>query len=137
MLFSPPLPALGIGIEIFGPSAGAAKWDYANWDDAESLWDTNAWRDVTPQSMTAEINWGADYAEGVLTTTATGQWNINTYDPQRILDPSNGMSPYASALHPGNPVRITYHEGVNTHVVRVGLIDEIHYDIGEKRGRLR
>lgn len=138
MITGPPLPAIGsIGIEIYGPAVGTARWDAVNWDDTGLPWNQNDWQDVTPQSMTAEISWGADYAEGVLTSPAAGQWAINTYDPQRILDPSNSSSPYVSVLRPGNPVRIVYREGANTHTVRVGLIDEISYNISTNIGRLR
>ena len=138
MISGPPLPAIGsIGIEIFGPSSGSARWDAAVWDDAGTPWNANDWRNVTPQSVTAEINWGADTAEGVLTLPATGQWSINTYDPKRVLDPSNGSSPYVSALRPGNPVRVVFREGANAHVVRSGLIDTVHFDFGSKRGVLR
>lgn len=133
----PPLPAIGsVGIEIYGPAVGAAKWGTAVWGE-DTGWSENDWRDVTPQSMTCDLTWGADYPEGLLTVPATGQWNIRTYDPQRVLDPSNGTSPYAVVLHPGNPIRVVYREGANTHVVRAGLIDEIRFNFDTKTGSLR
>jgi Carbohydrate binding domain len=136
MISGPPLSALGkIGIEIFGPTSGSGRWGISNW--GEATWSVNGWRDVTPQSMTVEVNWGADYPEGVLSSPATGQWTVRTYDPQRVLDPSNGASPYASALRPGNPVRITVRDGATTYIVRTGLIDTVHYDIESQTGILR
>lgn len=138
MITGPPLAAVGkIAIEIFGPANGTARWGISTW--GESVWNVNGWRDVTPQSMTAEMDWGADYPEGVLTSPACGQWTIRTYDPNRVLDPSNGASPYVTALRPGNPVRVTVTEGPAqpVYTVRSGLIDTVHYDQDSKRGILR
>jgi len=133
----PPLKAIGnVRIEIYGPLPGSAKWDEAVWD--ASRWAIFDWIDITPQSIAARITWGADDATGVLTIPAAGSWNINTYDPKRLLDPANGTSPYITSLRPGKPIRVSYiNSAGQRRIVRQGLIDEIDYDIGAKRGTLR
>jgi hypothetical protein len=133
----PPLPAIGTArIEILGPLSGSARWGEAIW--GQSNWALYGWFDVTPQSMNARITWGADDPEGVLTVPAAGSWLVKTYDPKRLLDPSNGASPLSSSLKPGRAVRVTYHTlEKGTVVVRQGLIDEVEYDLITKQGTLR
>jgi hypothetical protein len=133
----PPLPAIGRArIEIFSVAEGSAKWDTALWD--RSVWPKVDWRDITPQSMVAKITWGADDPSGVLTVPAAGSWTIETYDPLRLLDPSNGASPYAVAIRPGKPIRLTYiNAAAEKKIVRQGLIDEIDFNLTTLKGTLR
>lgn len=133
----PPLPAIGkVHIEIYGALPGSAKWDEAVWN--ESLWATFGWMDVTPQSVAARVTWGADDPVGVLTIPAAGSWIVNTYDPKRMLDPSNGNSIYAGAIRPGKPIRLSYiHSTLGRKIVRQGLIDEVDYDLVTQQGTLR
>lgn len=131
----PPLPAIGSArIEIYG--ALGAGWDEANWDGQN--WAQLDWVDITPESMNIRTSWGADDPVGVLTIPAAGSWVVNTYDPQRLLDPSNGLSDFASSIRPGKPIRVSYiHSTLGRKVVRQGLIDEVDYDLAEKKGTLR
>jgi len=133
----PPLRAIGSArIEIYGPSPGSAKWDEALWDTGR--WAFFDWRDVTPQSMAVRLSWGADDPVGVLTIPAAGSWIVNTYDPQRLLDPSNGQSEFATAIRPGKPIRVSYiHSTLGRQIVRQGLIDEVDFDLSALRGTLR
>jgi len=133
----PPLPAIGSAqIEIWGPSPGSAKWDEALWDTA--LWSKFDWRDMTPESVAVRITWGADDPIGVLTIPAAGSWVVNTYDPQRLLDPSNGTSEFATSIRPGKPIRVSYlHSTLGRRIVRQGLIDEVDFDLTELKGTLR
>jgi hypothetical protein len=133
----PPLPAIGrVHVEIYGALPGSAKWDEAVW--GESTWSIFGWMDVTPQAMGVRVTWGADDPTGVLTIPAAGAWVIQTYDPQRLLDPSNGTSPYATSIRPGKLVRVSYIDATSARkIVRQGLIDEISYDIVEQRGTIR
>jgi hypothetical protein len=99
---------------------------------------TQEWLDATPQSMVMKLSWGADNPAGLLTVPAAGGWDVKTYDPQRVLDPSNGGSPNAKYLRPGRPMRI----GVKTpeggyQIIRRGLIDEIEHDIYSQTGSMR
>jgi len=137
----PPLPAIrNIHIEIFragnGEEDDVARWGEARW--GQSTWPLFAWHDVTPQSVVMKCSWGADDPQGVLTVSAAGSWSITTYDPKRLLDPSNGASPNAQALRPGKPLRLSYYDGTGVrHIVRQGLIDEVDYDLATGKGSLR
>ena len=133
----PPLPAIGSAkIDIWGPSPGSAKWDEAVWDGGR--WSFYDWRDVTPESVAVRATWGADDAVGVLTIPAAGSWVINTYDPTRLLDPSNGTSEFSTSIRPGKPIRISYiHSTLGRQIVRQGLIDEVDFDLTTLRGTLR
>jgi len=137
MALLPPLSAIGaVQVEIYGALPGSAKWDEAVWD--QSTWSIFGWMNVTPESMVVRVAWGADDPTGVLTIPAAGTWNINTYDPERKLDPSNGSSDYAAALRPGKPLRVSYlHSTLGSRIVRQGLIDEVDYDIADQKGSLR
>lgn len=133
----PPLTALGSAlIEVYGPKPGYSRWENSLWGAGE--WAAVGWNDVTPQSLSLKITWGADNPAGVLTTSASGSWTIDTYDPERLLDPSNGSSPYSASLRPGRPMRISYVGTLNQRVtVRLGLIDEIEYDLDTNIGSIR
>jgi len=138
----PPLPAvLRSAIEIFGPPPGAMRWgtEDAIWGGPGVTWAAPDWQNVTPQSMNARVSWGADTVQGVLSIPAAGDWTVTTYDPGRILDPSNNESPYSSALHPGNPVRLRFvaTDGTLSRVVRQGKIDTISFNIDTLQGSLR
>jgi hypothetical protein len=61
---------------------------------------------------------------GVLSVAAAGRISINTYDPARILDPSNQASPFWFALTPGTPFRVSY-AGVG--VIRTAFLDRVTY----------
>jgi hypothetical protein len=133
----PPLPAIGSArIEIFGPSAGAAKWDEGKWDSA--TWPGVDWLDITPESVAVTVSWGADDPSGVLTVPAAGSWLVHTYDPQRLLDPSNGSSDFATSIRPGKPIRVSYINAIGERkIVRQGLIDEVDFDLTKLTGTLR
>ena len=137
MTLLPPLPAIGhIRVEIYGALPGSGKWDEAIW--GQSTWAIIGFIDITPQSVVAQVSWGADDPTGVLTHPASGSWVVNTYDPERLLDPSNGNSPYASTIRPGKPIRLSYINSLaERKIVRQGIIDEVEFDLTEKRGVLR
>lgn len=129
--YTPPLPA-GPLIEIYVAETGAARWDVATWDDA--VWSTGAWQDVTPQSVDARIVWGSIAAEmGILSKSVAGAWAINTYDPNRLLDPANADGPYYTDLVPFLPIRVS-HRGV---VIRQGIAETIGFDYETDQGLIR
>lgn len=140
MSMKPPLPAVGTCfIQLFGPPAdttNAAKWDEARWD--QDVWSGYGWQDVTPQSLNVQISWGTDDNMGALSVSAAGSWQVYTYDPDRLLDPSNYNSPFYPFLRPGGLVRVSYSDGfLNDETVRVGFIDEIEFNIADKTGSIR
>lgn len=138
MANKPPLSAIDtVRIELYGPPAESTVfWDSARWDQA--AWGgAIGWQDVTPQSLNAQISWGTDDNMGALSVTAAGSWTIATYDPDRILDPANYNSPFATVLKPGGLVRIMYRDAQTEEVVRVGFIDEVEFNIMSKTGSIR
>jgi len=55
-----------------------------------------------------------------------------------LLDPANVTSVYASFIRPGKAIRLSYiNQAGAQKVVRVGLIDEVDYDIDSQRGTIR
>ena len=135
----PPIGAIGtIVIELFGPAPGHSKWGSSVWGLSNNdVWGSSGWQDATPQSVNASSSWGADDGtQGVLSVCSAGTWNIRTYDPDRILDPSNQSSEFHSVLHPGGKVRIRY-AGLSARIVKRGIIDEITYDLDTETGAIR
>ncbi len=129
--YEDPLPGAAL-VEIYVAEAGAARWDVATWDDA--VWSTAAWTDVTPESVTATILWGSNRPElGILSKPNAGSWSIDTYDPDRVLDPANADGPYYTDLLPGLPVRIT-HRGL---VIRQGIAEAITHEFHDDSGIIR
>lgn len=141
MAMLPPLPAIGsVAIELLGPRIDDPynKWDVAVWDDPEADWTpVKSWHDVTPQSVHAQVSWGTDDIAGALSIPAAGSWAIETYDPQRLLDPSaNGI--YQDYLQPGGLIRLLFRrDGFADEVVRTGFIDEVEFNMATKVGSIR
>jgi PKD repeat protein len=126
------VPPSGATIEIFATDPGSYRWDIAHWDVA--TWGASSWQDVTPESVSASVQWGTTQAElGILSVTDAGNWNIQTFDPDRILDPGNPDSPFAAQLVPGLPIRLL-HRNI---VVRTGIADVISYSMADKGGQIR
>jgi hypothetical protein len=125
-----PLPSIGTTVEVFGPDPGSARWDVTEWDDPGQGWDASGWRDVTGLAMSAEIQWGADRQVGVLSVASAGRLSVRSYDPLRLLDPSNTASPFWAVLRPGTPVRVRY----GALVIRSGWLDTITYSHADRTG---
>lgn len=128
--YEPPEPANAI-LEIYVAEPGADRWDVALWDTG--VWAASAWVSITPWSIFADVAWGADRGEaGILADTAAGVWTVETYDPDRVLDPSNPDSPFAPELVPGLPIRLS-HRG---RIIRTGRVDRLWYSFEDQGGRL-
>lgn len=127
-------------IEIFGPPVEyvyGTLWNSSYWSD-NAVWggwvgEGLGWRDVTPQSVNLQITWGTDDAQGALSIASAGSWSITTYDPERLLDPSNSTGPLVDFLTPGGFVRVKYKD----EIVRHGFIDEITFDMMSLTGSIR
>lgn len=129
--FEDPAPGAAL-IEIYAAEIGSARWDQAEWDEA--VWSTAGWQDVTPESVQAVVVWGSSQPElGILSRPSAGSWSIDTYDPDRLLDPANADSPYFGDLEPGLPIRIT-HRGV---VIRQGIVESMSFGFADDRGFIR
>lgn len=125
-----PLPAPAI-LEIWVHDESASRWGVATWatgpaTGTEGIWSASGWTDVTPEGVTAHVRFGASRGErGILARQEAASWNIETYDPDRRLDPGNPDSPYAPQLLPGLPIRIS-HRGI---VARTGVVYELSYSV--------
>lgn len=128
-----PLPSLGTVVEVYGPDPGSARWDVTTWDDPVQGWDASDWRDVTGLAMSADVQWGADRQVGVLSVASAGRLTVRSYDPLRLLDPSNVASPYFAVLRPGTPLRLRY----GALVIRSAWLDAITYSHAERTGEWR
>jgi hypothetical protein len=126
-------PRIGIA-HTDGSVVTAAMVAYISKISAKSV---PEWVDVTPQSMVIKLGWGADDPAGLLTVPAAGGWDVQTYDPKRVLDPANGASPNAAFLRPGRAMRIGVRTPTGFEVIRQGLIDEVRHDVYSKTGSLR
>lgn len=126
-----PSPGAAV-IEIRAAAIGAARWGVAHW--GEDVWSSAGWVDVTPQSIDAVVRWGSHQPEaGVLAETEAASWIVDTYDPDRLLDPGNTDSPYHTDLRAGLPIRVR-HRGT---IVRQGVCETIAYYHAGKRGGIR
>ncbi len=130
-VYVPPPPSNAV-IEIRAAAIGAARWGVAHW--GEDVWSSAAWIDVTPQSVDATVRWGSHSpSDGILTETEPASWVVDTYDPDRLLDPGNADSPYHADLRAGLPIRIR-HRGT---IVRQGICETIAYYHAAKQGGIR
>ena len=133
------LPAKAI-LEIYVHDEDASRWGTATWatgaaTGTEGVWSGAGWQDVTPQGVTAHIIWGSrEPDKGILARQNAASWNVETYDPDRILDPGNEASPFFPQIVAGTPIRIS-HEST---IIRTGYIDRIGYKHKEPdyRGQL-
>lgn len=142
---APPLPAVNsIHVQILTPVDNPAAWGSAVWGTSE--WPgSGQWNDVQAQVTNFQATWGTDENAGILSMTTAGAWSIQTYDPQRLLDPSNTASPFHSTLKPGGLIRILFHyttgtpelPSIHEKTVRVGFIDTIDFDMFSKTGTIR
>lgn len=126
-----PEPA-GALLEIYAASPGSSRWGIALW--GQGRWASAGWQDVTPQGIDVRISWGSREPElGILSRPEAETWQVNMYDPERILDPANEDSPYHADLVPFLPLRLS-HRGV---IIRTGYAESIGYGYKDSRGLIR
>ena len=123
-----------VNVALYAVDPNAGKWDAALWDGA--YWGEFDWQVIDCQIEEAQTRWGATDEAGILSLVSAGEMDVSTYDPQRILDPTNAASPFYGAVRPGTPVRV---QGLTPDAVPAGtgLIDEATYDLAALRGRIR
>lgn len=120
----------GLGIELFSYGPGVAAWGQVAWGGG--AWTTRSWHAIACDVTQAQYSWGADRSLGVLTVAAGGSVQLNTYDPDGTLDPTNASSPYAYDLFPGSYMRLTY-QGVP---IAIGILDSVNYSNASSEGSL-
>lgn len=121
-------------LEIYVHDEDATRWGTATWSadltptGTEGIWSGAGWQDVTPQGLRAHVIWGSGRPErGILAIQEAQSWLVETYDPDRKLDPGNELSPYAPQLVTGVPIRIR--SEATGRVIRTGLIDRLRYSL--------
>jgi hypothetical protein len=126
--------AESVGIQIWAAAPTAARWDRATWDGG--VWATLAWQDVGCEVGEATYKWGASSEAGILSSADAGELDLETIDPDRILDPLNAKSPFYGYVKPGTPMRIV---GLAPGAIPAytAFVDEASYDVASGRGRIR
>lgn len=116
-------------LEIYVHDEDASRWGTATWatgpaTGTEGIWSAAGWTDITPEGVGAHVIWGSRRpSRGILHQQDGASWNVETYDPDRDLDPGNMDSPYWPQLVAGLPIRIS-HEST---VIRTGYVDEMTF----------
>ncbi len=130
-VYIPPPPGNAV-IEIYAAAPGSARWGVAQW--GVGVWSSAQWVDVTPQSVDATVRWGSHSPQdGILVQTEPASWLVDTYDPDRVLDPGNPSTPYAADLRAGLPIRIRHRDTV----VRQGICETIAFYHKHSAGGIR
>jgi hypothetical protein len=123
-LTEPPIPSG----ERFVGGAGIELWDKV----------AQQWVDISCQVTSAKGIWGTDRPAGILSVGRGGTLEIEVYDPERILDPSNLLSPVIELLRPANRFRLVYNSSNGeTAPIREGRIDTITHTLTTAGGRIR
>lgn len=128
--YVPPEPGQAI-VEIYVDDPDGFRWDVAEWDEA--TWSDAEWVSITEWCIYADLTWGTDRPDaGILADQVAGSWVIQTYDPERVLDPANADSQFYPHLVPELPIRVNH----LTRTVRTGQVSIITYSHAEQGGRI-
>ena len=96
-----------------------------------------SWVEVTCQIVSAKTVWGSATSDGLLTQGKPGFLEFETYDPERILDPTNTQGPFYTILKPGLWARLSYDDGASRTIIAHARVDSIEHEIVSKSGRVR
>jgi len=126
--------AESVGVLLWAADPSAARWQRSTWGGA--TWSAPAWQSVGCTVTEADAKWGSSQEAGILSIAEASELDVQTYDPDRELDPLNSSSPYYGAVKPGTPIRLV---GLapGEIVAATGYIDEISHDLASSRGRIR
>lgn len=118
-------------LEIYVTDPDGARWGSALW--GEDVWAAAGWVSITPWSIRADVTFGATRAEaGILHTQDPAHWDVETWDPDRVLDPSNEDSIFYPQLVAGLPIRLS----AGGRIIRTGRCERIWYSHEGKGGRI-
>jgi hypothetical protein len=99
--------------------------------------DVDVWTDIACQVVSARSSWGTQKSVGILSQANPGTLELEIYDPDRLLDPSNSAGPYYGILLPWLWVRLVFDNGVKRIVIKSGYADSITHTISTKMGSIR
>jgi hypothetical protein len=129
--YEPGEPARAI-VEIYVTDPDGYRWDEALWDAA--TWSEDEWVSISEWVIFVDSTWGADRPDaGILADQKAGSWAVQTYDPDRVLDPSNAESQFYPLLVPDLPIRLNHG---TQRTVRTGQVVDIQYSHAEHGGRI-
>jgi hypothetical protein len=95
------------------------------------------WVDVACQVVSARATWGSNKSRGILSQADAGTLELELYDPDRILDPTNTASQFYGILRPGTWIRLVFDNGGTRFVIRSGYIDSLTHTVSTKTGNIR
>jgi hypothetical protein len=124
-----------VTISIYASGGDSGRWDHSTWDGG--LWGSPSWQSVGCDVGEATYKWGASDEAGVLSVAAAGEIDVQTIDPDRVLDPLNASSPYYGAIRPGTPLRISGVGSTGEILAATGFIDEASHELSTSTGRIR
>lgn len=128
--WTPPEPGRAI-VEIYVDDPEGAKWDVAEWDEA--VWPAALWVPIDYASTRASVTDGTDQGEmGILSTPRASKFDVDTYDPERDLDPNNGASPFTGQLVAGLPIRLRH----RSTVLRTARVRTVEWSFQLDGGRI-
>ena len=137
---SSPISAIDTRLELFGypPRTTYAKWGSATWGSASNDgWYGQVWNDIACEVTALSIGWGADDALGVLAQSAAGSIELETYDPDGLLDPANPSSSVDIGMRQtGTPFRVRSSPATGSWTVDTGYLDELTWSAADGTGRL-
>jgi hypothetical protein len=123
-------PARAI-VEIFVDDPNGAKWGEALW--GEDVWPAAGWEPIDDLSLSASVTNGTNRGDqGIVAEPVAGSFTVDTFDPERILDPANEDSPYWGQIVPGLPIRLN-HRAVT---FRTATLTDATYSLELEGGRL-
>lgn len=96
----------------------------------------DVWSDVACQVVSASATWGTSKSRGILSQGDPGTLQIDVYDPDRLLDPTNTSSPYYGILRPWLWVRLVFDNGTKRIVIKSGYVDSISHSISSQTGSI-
>ena len=96
----------------------------------------DTWVDIACEVVSARAIWGAVKSSGYLTQAEGGFLELEIYDPNRLLDPSNKSSPYYAVLKPGLWIRFYYDGDGSRTLIKWARVDSIAHTITTGVGRI-
>jgi hypothetical protein len=123
-----------VAVELYAAAPSSGRWDRTTWDGG--TWATLAWQRIDCEVVEAHYRYGVTEDAGILSVPDSGPCDLETFDPDRTLDPSNPDSPYFTFVGPGTPIRLRK-VGATSATAWTGFIDEASYDVASGRGRIR
>lgn len=99
--------------------------------------DVDLWTDIACQVVSARSSWGTQKSAGILSQADPGTLELEIYDPDRLLDPTNTASPYYLMLRPWLWIRLVFDNGVKRIVIKSGYVDSLVHTVSTKMGSIR